>query len=119
MDTNTKMIKCVEELMKNQMGLEDNIHFRCRKCGRCCRDIDIHVNPHDLFRIARYLGRSPEEVMTRYCEHGPGTNSKIPLVFLKFDRGYCPFLYNKGCAIHKAKPFVCAAYPVGMALRKF
>lgn len=51
----------------------------------------------------------------RYCETYIGHDSCIPIVRLK-PRGSvkrCPLLKDRKCSVHKAKPGVCAMFPIG------
>lgn len=72
----------------------------------------------DLFRIAKELNISLEDVIDRYCELYAGYESRFPLVRLK-PRGVikrCPLLKNRKCSVHKAKPAMCAMFPIGRAV---
>lgn len=70
-----------------------------------------------LFRIARFLGLPPGEIVKRYCEGYIGSDSHISVIRLKPKpyRRTCPFLGPEGCSIHAAKPTVCALFPLGRA----
>lgn len=110
----------LEEIAANlssiTVGLDDTFKFHCTQCGKCCTNReDILLPPRDLYKIAKELGLEPAEVFRRYCETYIGSNSHIPIVRLK-PLGHimrCPFLKNLKCSIHKAKPGVCAMFPVG------
>lgn len=81
-----------------------------------CHDIDIILSPYDLYRLAKYLKLSMEDVIMKYCLWHIGETSKLPVVWLKLtEDGACPFLKQNRCTVHEAKPFVCSAYPVGRA----
>lgn len=75
----------VEELLKlPKLGKDDTFAFGCTKCGRCCRERDdILLTLLDLFKIAKYLNQSIQEVLMGYCESYEGSNSKIPIVRIK------------------------------------
>lgn len=98
------------------VGLDDTFQFHCTQCGKCCTNReDILLPPRDLYKIAKELGLEPAEVFLCYCETYIGSNSHIPIVRLK-PLGHvkrCPFLKNRKCAVHNAKPGVCAMFPVG------
>lgn len=102
----------------HKLGLDDTIQFRCKACGKCCKHRDdVILTPYDLFRIARFLVRTPLEVIERYCVVYDGKDSHIPLV--KIDPvppdNACPFLRDRKCIVHKDKPLVCAVYPLARA----
>jgi len=110
----------VENLEQMRLGLDDTFSFECRGCGKCCKNReDILLNPQDLFRIAQHLYLKPEEVVERYCERLVGESSRLPLIRL-LPRGKertCPFLLNRRCRVHQAKPSVCSLFPLGRYLK--
>lgn len=98
---------------EDMLRLEDTIRFSCKGCGKCCKNReDINLTGYDIYRVAEYLGRTHEEFITQY-----GTvfqsRTKVPSVALTMRAGMCPFLRNKKCAVHRAKPGVCRCYPLG------
>ncbi|SHO54132.1 YkgJ family cysteine cluster protein [Anaerocolumna xylanovorans] len=105
-----------EEISKLQtLGLDDTFPFTCKACGKCCKNRrDIVLTPFDVFRIAGYLGRTPEEIISRYCKVYEGQDSHFPIVWLAPvpPDNACPFLRNKRCFVHNAKPVVCRVYPL-------
>lgn len=101
------------------IGLNDTFYFKCRGCGKCCKERhDIMLNPRDLFKIARHLNMQMEDVVKKYCDAYPGQDSKAPIVRLLPVGGNnrCPFLEDKRCIVHEAKPTVCALYPLGRTM---
>jgi len=94
--------------------------FRCRLCGRCCRDLDYHkeVTPAD---VAGWKAQGRDDILewvgsTKGDHQGiqyqiwviPGTNRFAEV---------CPFL-KRGpandqwiCAIQETKPEICRQYP--------
>ena len=108
-----------EQLMENletyKRGLNDTFQFHCTECGACCRNReDIILSPHDLFRAAKATKTTPEIFFTRYCETFIGMTSQLPIVHVRMGlKGECMLLHDKHCIIHKAKPSVCAMFPVG------
>ena len=106
----------LEMYEKNALGLDDTFQFKCKECGKCCKNReDILLTTRDLYNIARELGRLPEEIIARYCEVYIGSGSRMPLVRLRPvpPENSCPLLYKKKCIVHKAKPSVCALFPLG------
>ena len=105
-----------EEIERQLMDLDDQFHFKCRKCGKCCKHQNtILFNPRDIFNIARKLQMTPEKVISKYAETYIGSASRIPVVHM-VPRGkneVCPFLKDGLCSIHDCKPTVCALFPLG------
>lgn len=80
--------------------------FSCSRCLQCCRKKIIQVNPYEVARLARNLGISTTDFITRYTV-GNGS-------FLKFDESSsCRFLGPEGCRVHPDRPLVCRLYPLG------
>ncbi|MEG1502260.1 MAG: YkgJ family cysteine cluster protein [Synergistaceae bacterium] len=108
---------------------EDKFNFNCSACGQCCmgRSNDIILYPYDVFRIAKGLGISTEEVISKkHCNIHMGKNSKLPIVTLNNktlpdERVICTFLKKKEgvyrCQVHAFKPSVCRLYPLGRAVK--
>ena len=112
-----RLLKNIEE---DKIGLDEPFKFNCTMCGKCCINReDILLNPQDLFRAASALGITPREFEEKYCEHYIGDSSRIPIIRLKpvGPTKRCPLLKGNRCSIQKAKPFVCAAFPIGRYLR--
>lgn len=115
-----RMKEIINMFLNNALGPEDTFEFSCDRCGRCCRNReDILLSPHDLYRIARYLHKTPKEIVETYCEWYIGESSRIPIIRLlpKQYRKTCPFLSKDGCSIHPAKPNVCALFPLGRCMK--
>lgn len=117
MDNRLKYIG--EHLDEMLIGPDDTFRFHCTQCGKCCIDReDILLNPKDLYNIAAELSISQEEAVKRYCETYMGGTSRLPIVRLR-PRGSikrCPLLKDRKCMVHKAKPTVCAMYPLGRCI---
>lgn len=108
--------KKAEEMFDSRLGLEDQFEFKCDCCGKCCENrTDIILSALDLYRISKYLSRDIRYVIDRYCIVNIGGTSKVPIVLLKpvGRKLACPFLKNRKCSIHKAKPTVCELFPLG------
>lgn len=114
MDERLKNIADNFDQMK--IGLDTPFQFRCTECGKCCiHREDILLSPKDLFRAAKELNMPILSFFQTYCECYPGKDSRVPIVRL-LPRGSvrrCPLLKDRHCMIHKAKPAVCAMFPVG------
>ena len=78
-----RMEEIVNLFLNNALGPEDTFEFSCDRCGRCCRNReDILLSPHDLYRIAKYLHKTPKEIVETYCEWYIGESSRIPIIRL-------------------------------------
>ena len=106
----------IKNLTKNELTLNSSFNFDCNRCGDCCKGrVDILLSFRDVYRIAKTLKKTAEEVVNRYCETYIGPSSKIPLLRLKpkGDKKICPLLKGNKCCVHENKPIVCALYPIG------
>jgi len=88
--------------------------FACRCCGTCCKSgLDIFLNPLDVWNIRNTLKKTTQElagdciVMETRPEYGP-----FPFCFINMKEGYCPFLHDRLCSIHHARPAACRFFPV-------
>ena len=102
--------------IKNELKPGQKFRFHCTQCGECCRNWKgIFLAPYDLFRIAKYLGMKPSEVMQRYCTLEMDSGSMLPAAALspEDEGGACPFLKGNVCSIQPVKPDACALYPLG------
>ena len=113
----------MDEIIKSTgaciVGLDDTFSFHCTECGKCCTEReDILLAPRDLFRAAKEYGMTVKDFAMRFCETYIGSDSRLPIVRFKplGSVRRCPMLENRRCRIHKAKPVVCAMYPVGRAI---
>lgn len=117
MDERLKEIVAHFETMK--IGLDETFRFHCTMCGKCCINReDILLSPKDIYGMSKELGIKPEKMFEQYCEVYIGPDSKVPVVRLKPKGSVkrCPLLKNRKCIVHKAKPTVCAMFPIGRCL---
>ena len=117
MDERLKNI--VDNFENMEIGLDEPFMFHCTMCGECCINReDILLTPKDLYKIARELKSTPEQVYKKYCEGYIGGDSRMPIVRLKpiGPMKICPLLNKGKCSVHKAKPTVCAMYPIGRCM---
>lgn len=107
-----------ENFDKMKIGVDEPFKFSCTMCGKCCKGrTDILLNPKDMFNLAKELDMTPMQVIEEYCEVYVGEDSRIPIVRLVplGEKEICPFLKGNRCSVHKAKPTVCAIFPIGRA----
>ena len=114
-----KLKYIAENLDSLKIGLDEPFKFNCTMCGKCCIDReDIILKPKDLFVACKELSLKPQEFIQKYCECYVGDSSRLPIVRLKpvgKDKR-CPMLQGRRCAIHNAKPEVCAMFPIGRCM---
>ena len=108
-----------ENLDNMKIGVDEPFRFHCDQCGKCCINReDILLNPRDVYNMAKELGQEPKDIFALYCEYYIGSDSRFPLVRIK-PRGSikrCPLMKDRKCSIHKAKPTVCALFPIGRCI---
>lgn len=82
--------------------------FICRKCGQCCEGRGgIVLSQSDLSRLASFLDKPSQQVLTEY---GEIANGKMRLKTA--ENGYCIFFdAHAGCSVHEGKPDICRAWP--------
>ncbi len=106
----------VDNFDSMKIGLDETFKFHCTMCGNCCFNReDILLSPKDIYNMSKESGISPDDFFKKYCEAYIGGDSRIPIVRLK-PRGTakkCPLLKNQKCRVHRAKPTVCAMFPIG------
>ena len=110
----------IEKINQYRIGIDDIFAFKCRECGKCCRNReDILLNSRDVYNIATALDMTNKQIIEAYCEVYIGKDSRIPIVRLlpKGPNRNCPLLKGDRCLIHAQnpalKPTVCALFPLG------
>ena len=105
-----------EHLDAMTIGVDESFKFHCDMCGKCCINReDILLNAKDVYNMAKELQMEPVDMFKKYCETYIGESSRIPIVRIK-PRGSikrCPLMKEHKCSVHKAKPTVCAMFPIG------
>ena len=109
--------KSPEEMEKYLLDLDSEFRFKCRRCGKCCKNQDtILFNARDIYNIAKKIGKTPKQVIEECAEVYIGDSSRIPVVHMVpvGPQRRCPLLLPDGrCSVHDCKPTVCALYPLG------
>ncbi len=78
--------------------------YRCGRCGRCCSDMRIQLNPYEVLRLARRLGQGSTRFLAAHTLSG---------VLLKpRPDGACGLLSAGDCTVHPDRPLVCRLYPL-------
>lgn len=105
-----------DELEQHLMGLDSTFRFKCRRCGKCCKNQDtIIFTPRDIYNIAHKFGKTMEQVIEETSEVYPGRDSRMPIVHMvpRGPKNACPLLVDGRCSVHDCKPTVCALFPLG------
>ena len=109
--------KSPEEMEQYLLDLDSEFRFKCRRCGKCCKNQDtILFNARDIYNIAKKIGKTPKQVIEECAEVYIGDSSRIPVVHMVpiGPQRRCPLLLPDGrCSVHDCKPTVCALYPLG------
>lgn len=109
----------VENFDSMKIGVDEPFQFGCKQCGKCCINReDILLNAQDVYRLSKEVGMKPQDMIQEYGETYIGSSSRIPIVRLR-PRGSinrCRFLKDRKCSVHKAKPTVCALFPIGRCM---
>jgi Fe-S-cluster containining protein len=87
----------------------------CRRCGTCCTLHQAWVRPHEIARLAAYLGMTAAQWETTYLDSRWQYNDYF---LVRHVNGACAFLaYRDGlatCTVQPAKPDCCAAWQAGL-----
>ncbi|MFQ5979119.1 MAG: YkgJ family cysteine cluster protein [Candidatus Heimdallarchaeota archaeon] len=104
-----------------------NFSFSCQRCGNCCRDRNIWINPKQARRIAHQIGLTLEEAdqqkfqscFEEKTEFGTILSHKARKMRL-VDRN-CPFLDHWDnsrtiCQIYSSRPSICRCFPFSYSI---
>jgi Fe-S-cluster containining protein len=93
------------------MQLRDS--FNCVMCGRCCANQDlVQLTVYEMYRLADHLGIPPVDFFNKYCELTATNMEPHVHLYIKTIDRKCPFLNDKKCSVHIARPYACRAYPM-------
>ncbi len=80
----------------------NHVGFRCRSCGRCCKEQPADVTAEERRRIEA-------KGFTDFLDENDLTE---PRLIRSRQGGGCFFLTNtRGCAVHDVKPVICQIVP--------
>ena len=75
--------KSPEEMEQYLLDLDSEFRFKCRRCGKCCKNQDtILFNARDIYNIAKKIGKTPKQVIEECAEVYIGDSSRIPVVHM-------------------------------------
>ncbi len=87
--------------------------FECAMCGQCCANQDlVQLTTYELYSLARHRNMEPAAFFNRYCLVTATNLSPAPHLYIRTANGACPFLDDKKCSVHEARPYACRAYPM-------
>ena len=105
------------------IDIPENLHFKCIRCGKCCRGWPVGLTQKDYNRLRHYAWRRVEpqlaerKLFAEVKRFGRVQQARTALQ----DNGDCAFLdEDTACLIHKrlgfrAKPLGCRLYPFTIA----
>ena len=129
-------LKAIEEHVGTKVQIiekDTKFKFICDGCrdgsSKCCcnRDQRIIINPYDIYKLQKGLGKTSKEIFDKYIEVSSGYESGLPIMLLGIKKLYtgeevCPFIRRKTdengmsrryCSVHNFKPGVCSIFPLG------
>jgi uncharacterized protein len=86
----------------------DGVRFTCQPgCTNCCNMQGfVYLTESDLKRAAKFTGMTAPAFEAKYVYR-----TRHQMRFRKPRDKQCPFLGEKGCNIHPAKPTQCRTFP--------
>lgn len=88
----------------------------CVGCSACCQGMgsSIILDPLDVFRIGKKLGKRFEELLAEHMELNVVDGIILPNLKLAGVQEQCTFLNREGrCSIHDSRPGICRLFPLG------
>ena len=88
----------------------------CKGCSACCRGMgsSIVLDPYDMFRLSRGLGRSASELLCDRLELNVVDGVILPNLKMSGEGESCTFLSPEGrCSVHPYRPGFCRLFPLG------
>lgn len=93
--------------------------FECKKCGKCCKDINknktVILFPDDIRKLSDYLKVTSDEIKKNYCKIIKNLHKRRKIIYgLKSQaNGNCIFLdKDNTCRVHSIKPTQCRLGPI-------
>ncbi len=89
----------------------------CKGCCDCCKgmgDYSVILDPYDVCRLARGLGRNPADLIGTVLELGVSDGNILPHLRMQGREERCVFLNEEGrCSVHAIRPGFCRLFPLG------
>lgn len=87
--------------------------FECAMCGGCCASQDlVQLTTYELYRLSRHMNMEPAVFFDKYCVVTATSLNPMPHLYIRTTNGACPFLADRKCSVHEARPYACQAYPM-------
>lgn len=98
-----------------EVKLSDQVRFRCKRCGECCRHVaqTVVIEPIDAYNMSKYLKLEISKFYETYTKMYLLENTVFPVFTLKTigSDDACIFLKGNRCSIQESKPKTCRLYP--------
>lgn len=88
----------------------------CKGCCDCCKGMgdSVILDPYDVCRLARGLGRNPADLIGTVLELGVSDVNILPHLRMQGREERCVFLNEEGrCSVHAIRPGFCRLFPLG------
>ena len=88
----------------------------CKGCCDCCKGMgdSVILDPYDVCRLARGLGRNPADLIGTVLELGVSDGNILPHLRMQGREERCMFLNEEGrCSVHAIRPGFCRLFPLG------
>ena len=88
----------------------------CKGCCDCCKGMgdSVILDPYDVCRLARGLGRNPADLNGTGLELGVSVGIILPHLRMQGREERCVFLNEEGrCSVHAIRPGFCRLFPLG------
>ncbi len=95
-------------IQQQETARKEAFGYVCHACSRCCRHKIIQVNPYEVARLAKRVGKTSAQFRADCTEDGAGV-----ILRRTEDTDTCIFLGPQGCTVHPDRPLVCRLYPLG------
>lgn len=110
----------LEEISDGRLyGLNDMVKADCndcKGCSACCQGMggSIVLDPFDVYRLAKGLSQSFEELLATSLELQVVDGIILPNLKMAGAEERCTFLNSEGrCSIHAFRPGICRIFPLG------
>ena len=110
----------LEEISDGKLyDANDMVKADCQDCKGgcdCCKGMgdSVILDPYDVCRLARGLGRNPADLIGTVLELGVSDGNILPHLRMQGREERCVFLNEEGrCSVHAIRPGFCRLFPLG------